>query len=232
MPNFVYYLIFFFSRFTLMTLLQGFPKLYPPSAYVNPQEVKQSQKDRESMWPIGLIIDTLLLGTFISYGFATLFEGPFFLCFIVMIGLHLFVVEPIYYFYHRLLHTNWLYVHHHSYHHRSIRTEATTSMSFTLLERMSYTLLFSLPAGGVLLLGLVNYWAILAFYLLFDFLNSLGHLNLKMESKWYKHSLLRWLIYSPEYHEKHHSEFTTNYALFVPFFDKMFGTLSKKTFEE
>ena len=230
MSNLFYIILFFATRYLLMFVMLWIPKFF--KHHISPEEVKQSQKDRESMWPLGLILDTLALAAFVSFADISLFAGGFWASFLVMLVAHVVLVEPLYYGFHLLLHTGWIYRNHHIYHHRSVRTMATTSMSFTLLERISYTLLFAIPPLVAFLFGLFNYWAVLAFFLLFDLLNSFGHFNVKLESKWYKKSVLRWFVYSPEYHEKHHSEFLTNYALFMPIFDRLFGTLSKKSFEE
>ena len=229
MSNTFYIVLFFAARYLLMFLMLWIPKFFKEP--INPAEVKQSQKDRESMWPLGLILDTLALAAFVTYGDISLFMGGFWASLLLMMTAHIVVVEPLYYGFHLLLHVDWFYRNHHIYHHRSVRTEATTSMSFTLLERISYTILFAIPPVIAYFLGLFNFWAILAFFLLFDFLNSFGHLNIKLENKWYKNSPIRWFIYSPEYHERHHAEFLTNYSLFMPIFDRLFGTVSKKSFE-
>jgi|GEM_PF-2977513 len=229
MSNTYYLILFFAVRYLLMFIMLALPKFFKEP--INPVEVKQSQKDRESMWPMGLIIDTLTFAAFLSFTDIALFSGSFWVCLLVMIAAHIVVVEPLYYGFHLLLHTDWIYRNHHIYHHRSVRTEATTSMSFTLLERISYTILFAIPPVIAYLFGIFNFWAVLAFFLLFDFLNSFGHMNVKLESQWYKKSPLRWWIYSPEFHERHHAEFLTNYSLFMPIFDRIFGTLSKKSFE-
>jgi hypothetical protein len=39
--------------------------------------------------------------------------------------------------------------------------------------------------------------------------------------------LLKYLIYSPSYHSLHHSRVHTNFCLFMPIYDLMFGTLEK-----
>ena len=56
-------------------------------------------------------------------------------------------------------------------------------MSFDLLERFSYTVLFSLPIAVVYLLGIFDFKALLVFYVLFDILNSMGHLNIKLNGE-------------------------------------------------
>lgn len=162
MSNTFYVVLFFAARYLLMFLMLWVPKFFKEP--INPAEVKQSQKDRESMWPMGLILDTLALGAFLTYGDISLFMGGFWVSLLVMMVAHIVVVEPLYYGFHLLLHVDWFYRNHHIYHHRSVRTEATTSMSFTLLERISYTILFAIPPVIAYLLGLFNFWSILTFF--------------------------------------------------------------------
>lgn len=220
-----YLAVFTGSRFFLMLGMQSLAKKALQSSKINKVKVHPSQIKREGMWPMGLVMDALFIALFMYFGILNLVPGVFWLSLGVMVLAHMFLVEPIYYFYHRLLHTKWLYRHHHLYHHKSILTEPTTSMSFTLSERFSYTLLFSLPGFVAYFIGVLDYRALLAYFILFDVLNSVGHLNVPMETSGYKRSKVwKWLIYSPEFHEKHHSLFTTNYALFMPIYDKLFGT--------
>lgn len=223
-----YLAIFLGVRYALMILIQTIASRAVASIRVNPKEIHPMQFEREGMWPIGLVIDGIFVVIFALIGVVTFTPGPFFLSLVVMILAHAFVVEPIYYLYHRILHLPWFYRHHHIYHHKSIVVEPITSMSFTLTERLSYTILFSIPALIVYFLGIFDFKALIAYYVIFDFLNAFGHLNIKLESKKYKDSkIFKWLIYSPEYHEKHHSLFTSNYALFMPIWDRLF-----KTYEE
>jgi len=151
MSNLFYIILFFATRYLLMFVMLWIPKFF--KHHINPEEVKQSQKDRESMWPLGLILDTLALAAFVTFADISLFSGGFWICFLVMIAAHILVVEPLYYGFHLLLHTDWIYRNHHIYHHRSVRTLATTSMSFTLLERISYTVLFAIPPLVAFLFG-------------------------------------------------------------------------------
>lgn len=222
----VFSAIFSGSRFFLMWILQYLADHVRKSQRINTEKVHPKQIEREGMWPLGLLMDTLLFGALAFWGYLPLsLSGPFWGCLLVLVLSHIVLVEPIYYAYHRLLHVSWFYKHHHIYHHKSIRTEPITSMSFTLSERFSYTLLFAVPTVVAIALGIVSLPAIFVYYFLFDLFNSLGHLNIRLETEGYKKSkVLKWLFYSPEYHEKHHSLFTTNYALFMPIWDKLFGT--------
>jgi sterol desaturase/sphingolipid hydroxylase (fatty acid hydroxylase superfamily) len=36
---------------------------------------------------------------------------------------------------------------------------------------------------------------------------------------------MKYLIYTPSYHSLHHSKVHTNFCLFVPFYDYVYGTL-------
>ncbi|MDF3054509.1 MAG: protein 1, partial [Gammaproteobacteria bacterium] len=141
-----------------------------------------------------------------------------------ILGVHFFVVEPIYYIYHRLLHRRWFYKKHHVQHHLSRITNPNTSFTFTVLERLSYTLLFALPLLVANFLDCLTIPGFVIYLLVFDFVNSLGHFNFEIFPRWYQNSFLRYLFYTPTFHSKHHTKFNMNFALFVPLWDVLFKT--------
>lgn len=63
-------------------------------------------------------------------------------------------------------------------------------------------------------------------YLLgFDFLNAVGHANFEFVplSLFRALPVLRYLVYTPTFHALHHSQVKTNFCLFMPLYDYVFG---------
>lgn len=190
--------------------------------------VTAEQESREQRWIMGMLLDGAVLYFLLISNFFNFTPhywqnlGGFLLA-------HVFIVEPVYYVYHRLLHTRYLYKHHHILHHLSVVTRPVTSYTFTFLERLSYTFLFSVP---VLVLNFtmgISLGALFTYYALFDVLNSMGHLNFEFFPYWYQKSFLKWVLYTPSFHRQHHKRYIKNYCLFMPIFDKIFGTVCPYT---
>ncbi|RDX68263.1 Protein ECERIFERUM 1, partial [Mucuna pruriens] len=57
----------------------------------------------------------------------------------------------------------------------------------------------------------------------------MGHCNFEIVPKWLFSifSPLKYLMYTPSFHSLHHTQFRTNYSLFMPFYDYIYGTLDK-----
>ena len=60
----------------------------------------------------------------------------------------------------------------------------------------------------------------------FDILNCIGHCNFEFFPWWLYKAFppLKYLLYTPSFHSLHHSNITTNYSLFMPLYDYMYGT--------
>ena len=75
-------------------------------------------------------------------------------------------------------------------------------------------------------------------YLLgFDFMNCIGHCNFEVvPRKLFKlMPWLKYLVYTSSFHSLHHSKVHTNFCLFMPIYDYMYGTVDKnsdKLYEE
>ncbi|KAL5560639.1 hypothetical protein UlMin_036850 [Ulmus minor] len=118
---------------------------------------------------------------------------------IISILLHAGPVEFLYYWLHRALHHHYLYSRYHSHHHSSIVTEPIT-----------FLLVMSLNI---------------------DFMNNMGHCNFEFIPKriFTIFPLLKYLMYTPSFHSLHHTQFRTNYTLFMPLYDYIYGTMDKST---
>lgn len=140
------------------------------------------------------------------------------------------IIEPAYYWLHRALHIPSLMKHHHKVHHDSVVPRPSADFTFTVSERLSYTILF----GSIFLV--CNYYGLLTIeyiwfmVLVFDFINHIGHLNVELYPKKYiKSKVARSLIYSTSFHAIHHSKYNYNYSLFMPIWDKIFRTEYNET---
>ena len=195
--------------------------------YQKPISHEQEQRENRS-WPIIFASQSMGTAFYAWLGWIHFAEWNWWAIPIILVA-HIVIVEPLYYAYHLLLHTSWLYKHHHVYHHLSIITEPRTSVSFTILEGLSYFFLFSIPPLVASLFGTLSLPLVFIYFIVFDFANYIGHMNFEFFPKWYKNSILKWVFYTPTFHSQHHKHFTQNYCLFMPIWDKLFNNVGKET---
>lgn len=177
---------------------------------------------------VGFLIDSVFLFILLATKLLVLNKTNFYE-FVVFLMSHMFIVEPVYYWYHRALHTKRLYRKHHFCHHASVVAMPATAFSFTVFERASYTVLFSIPVFFASACGFLSYAGILIYLVAFDLANAVGHFNYEIFPKSYAGSVLRWFFYSPVFHALHHSRFNSNYSLFMPIYDRIFKTYDPVT---
>ncbi|PHT95272.1 Protein CER1-like 1 [Capsicum annuum] len=62
-------------------------------------------------------------------------------------------------------------------------------------------------------------------------MNLMGHCNFELIPKWMFSIFppLKYLMYTPSYHSLHHTQFRTNYSLFMPMFDYIYDTMDKSS---
>ncbi|KAK1425154.1 hypothetical protein QVD17_20499 [Tagetes erecta] len=145
--------------------------------------------------------------------------------------LHVGVVEFLYYWLHRALHHHFLYNRYHSHHHSSIVTEPITSVIHPFAEHIAYFTLFAIPLLTITLTKTGSIAAFAGYVTYIDVMNNMGHCNFELIPK-IAFSIfppLKYLMYTPSYHSLHHTQFRTNYSLFMPFYDYVYGTLDKST---
>ncbi|KAI3902659.1 hypothetical protein MKW92_030240 [Papaver armeniacum] len=154
---------------------------------------------------------------------------------VMIILLHMGPVEFLYYWFHRALHHHFLYSRYHSHHHSSIVTEPVTSVTHPFGEHVIYFILFGIPIITVILTGTVSIVAVGGCYITYiDFMNYLGHCNFELVTVSYVYSIfpfLKYLFYTPSFHSLHHTQFRTNYSLFVPIYDLIYGTMDTSSDE-
>ncbi|KAK2650907.1 hypothetical protein Ddye_018396 [Dipteronia dyeriana] len=190
------------------------------------------QVDRERNWDDQIILNGILL-----YVLGRALPGGLNLPIwttdgvILTILLHAGPVEFLYYWFHRALHHHFLYSRYHSHHHSSIATEPITSVIHPFAEHIVYFTLFSIPIVTTMLVGTLSIASIAGYLTYIDFMNNMGHCNFELIPKWLFSIFppLKYLIYTPSYHSLHHTQFRTNYSLFMPLYDWLYGTMDKST---
>jgi len=145
--------------------------------------------------------------------------------------------EFVYYWFHRLLHVHSIYAKYHSHHHKSFVTEPISGSCHPFLEHLGYTANFAIPLLGTWMCT-GGSTAMFYIYLLgFDLLNCIGHCNFEVVPRRLFQLMpwLKYLIYTSSYHSLHHSRVHTNFCLFMPLYDYMYGTVDRNSdtlFEE
>ncbi|KAJ6821460.1 protein ECERIFERUM 1 isoform X1 [Iris pallida] len=150
---------------------------------------------------------------------------------VMMALLHMGPIEFLYYWFHRALHHHFLYSRYHSHHHSSIVTEPITSVIHPFAEHIVYFSLFLSPILSTIFTGTCSFLAIVAYIGYIDFMNNMGHCNFEMIPNWLFRAFppLKYLMYTPSFHSLHHTQFRTNYSLFMPFYDYIYNTMDKSS---
>ncbi|KAE8009183.1 hypothetical protein FH972_005634 [Carpinus fangiana] len=145
--------------------------------------------------------------------------------------LHAGPVEFLYYWIHRTLHHHYLYSRYHSHHHSSIVSEPISSVIHPFAEHLVYFILFAIPILTTVLTRNASIASMFGYIIYIDLMNNLGHCNYELIPKWLFSIFppLKYLIYTPSYHSLHHTQLRTNYALFMPLYDYIYGTMDKST---
>ncbi|KZV43520.1 protein ECERIFERUM 1-like [Dorcoceras hygrometricum] len=196
------------------------------------KSIEFEQVDRETNWDDQIILSGLLLYLGSKY-MANGSHVPLWRTdgIIWTILLHAGPVEFLYYWLHRALHHHFLYSRYHSHHHSSIVTEPITSVIHPFAEHLAYFVLFSIPMLSTLLMKNASVMSIGGYLTCIDLLNDMGHCNFELVPKWLFSICppLKYLMYTPSYHSLHHTQFRTNYSLFMPFYDYIYGTMDKSS---
>ncbi|XP_020238860.1 very-long-chain aldehyde decarbonylase CER1 isoform X1 [Cajanus cajan] len=192
--------------------------------------IEFDQVDRERNWDDQILFNGLLhyMANYIFPG-ASRFplwrtDGV-----IMTILLHMGPVEFLYYWLHRALHHHFLYSRYHSHHHSSIVTEPITSVTHPFAEHILYFLLFAIALLIPVFTKTTSMLAVFGYVTYIDFMNNMGHCNFEIVPTWLFRIFppLKYLIYTPSFHSLHHTQFRTNYSLFMPFYDYIYGTTDK-----
>ncbi|XP_019058585.1 PREDICTED: protein ECERIFERUM 3 isoform X2 [Tarenaya hassleriana] len=154
--------------------------------------------------------------------------------FIALIVLHVTISEPLYYIVHRCFHGySPLFTHYHSFHHSSPVPHPMTAGNATFLEHIVLCIIIGAPLLGSCLLGVGSTSSIYGYVVMFDFLRCMGHCNAEIISHnvFKTFPFLRYLLYTPTYHNLHRRDMGTNFCLFMPLFDALGNTLNPDSWE-
>ncbi|RZC02470.1 very-long-chain aldehyde decarbonylase CER1-like [Glycine soja] len=192
--------------------------------------IEFDQVDRERNWDDQILL-TGLTYYLSNYIFAGASRIPLWRtdAAVVTILLHMGPVEFLYYWLHRALHHHFLYSRYHSHHHSSIVTEPITSVIHPFAEHISYLFLFATPLLTLVFTKTASMMAVFGYVTYIDFMNNMGHCNFEIVPMWLFNIFpcLKYLMYTPSFHSLHHTQFKTNYSLFMPFYDYIYDTLDK-----
>ncbi|KAK3195278.1 hypothetical protein Dsin_026588 [Dipteronia sinensis] len=190
------------------------------------------QVDRESNWDDQIILHTLL-SYIISMSMAEARGLPFWRTdgVVKTILLHMGPVEFLYYWFHRALHHHYLYSRYHSHHHSSTVTQPISAVIHPFAEMVVYFMLFGIPLITTLLTGTASMAVVFGYLTYIDFMNNMGHCNFELipNCLFSVFPPLKYLMYTPSFHSLHHTQFRTNYSLFMPFYDYIYDTMDKST---
>ncbi|XP_022855183.1 protein ECERIFERUM 1-like [Olea europaea var. sylvestris] len=100
-------------------------------------------------------------------------------------------------------------------------------------EHIAYFLLFAIPMLTTVVSGTASVGSIFGYITYIDLMNNMGHCNFELIPKWIFSIFppLKYLMYTPSFHSLHHTQFRTNYSLFMPIYDYIYGTMDKSTDE-
>jgi Delta7-sterol 5-desaturase len=147
----------------------------------------------------------------------------------MMTVLHTFMItflwtEVWHYFSHRAMHTRWL-LFIHLEHHRSMTTGPWTAVSFSVLEKLIFSLGIVLPMALLSHYVQVSLIGICLYYLFYFVTNVIGHSNVEIRRPGYTKKWMGKVINTPSYHAMHHARFVRNYGLITSVLDRVFNTI-------
>ncbi|XP_017246358.1 very-long-chain aldehyde decarbonylase CER1 [Daucus carota subsp. sativus] len=197
---------------------------------ITDKEIQFDQFVREMNWDDQIVMNGLVLyaGGWILPGASKLSiyrsDGI-----IITILLHAGPVEFVYYWLHRALHHHYLYSRYHSHHHSSIVTQPISSVIHPFAEHLVYFLLFGAPVTATVLNGTASVVSIFGYITFIDLMNYMGHCNFEFIPPriFSIFPPFKYIFYTPSYHSLHHTQFQTNYALFMPLYDYIYGTMDE-----
>ncbi|KAI3854766.1 hypothetical protein MKX03_017499 [Papaver bracteatum] len=196
--------------------------------------IEFEQVDRENNWDDTIILQGILF--YMVHKYVPLPGASYFPVWrtdgiVMTILLHMGPVEFFYYWLHRALHHHFLYLRYHSHHHSSIATEPITAVIHPFGEHLMYFIIFAIPLLTMVFTETVSMVAVFGYLTYVDFMNNMGHCNFEFVPPYLFtfFPLLKYIFYTPSYHSLHHTQFRTNYALFMPMYDYIYGTMDRSS---
>ncbi|KAK3433866.1 hypothetical protein EUGRSUZ_D01144 [Eucalyptus grandis] len=194
--------------------------------------IEFEQVDRESNWDDQILLTGILLymtnWTIPQASHLPLWKTD---GVIITVLIHALVVEYLYYWLHRALHHHFLYSRYHSHHHSSVVTEPISSIVHPFAEHIVYAMLFAIPMYTTVFTRTASIASIIVYTTYIDFMNNMGHCNFELiPSRLFTiFPPLKYLMYTPSFHSLHHTQFRTNYSLFMPIYDYIYGAMDEST---
>ncbi|XP_047341727.1 very-long-chain aldehyde decarbonylase CER3-like [Impatiens glandulifera] len=197
--------------------------------------VDLEQIDNEWDWDNFLILQAMVGGVICLFLVPLMESFPiwnvkgFFCCLI----LHMGFSEPVYYWLHRFLHSDYMFFKFHWLHHSSKVIHPFTAGHATFMEQLLMCMIVGIPILGTILVGLGSISMIYGYLLVFDCLRCLGHYNVEIVPyKIFKtFPRLRYCMYTPTYHYLHHKKMSTNFCLFMPLYDVIWKTIHPQSWD-
>ncbi|HWJ91778.1 MAG TPA: sterol desaturase family protein [Flavisolibacter sp.] len=128
------------------------------------------------------------------------------------------------YFSHRAMHHKsllWI----HREHHKSKITNPLSSISFSFLEKLIFSVGILVPVAALSQIMPISFYGIVAYYLFYFITNTLGHSNIEIRDPGYAQTWIGKIINTPTYHAMHHARYVKNYGLITSTLDRMFNTM-------
>ncbi|HEU0064658.1 MAG TPA: sterol desaturase family protein [Flavisolibacter sp.] len=128
------------------------------------------------------------------------------------------------YFSHRLMHHKsllWI----HREHHKSKITNPVSSISFSFLEKLIFSVGIIAPVAALSHTIPISVYGIIAYYLFYFVTNVLGHSNIEIRKPGYANTWIGRIINTPAYHAMHHARYVKNYGLITSTLDRLFNTM-------
>jgi sterol desaturase/sphingolipid hydroxylase (fatty acid hydroxylase superfamily) len=128
------------------------------------------------------------------------------------------------YFSHRAMHHRsllWI----HREHHKSKITNFYSSISFSFLEKLIFSVGIIAPVAALSHVIPISFYGIAAYYIFYFITNALGHSNIEIREPGYAQTWIGKVINTPTYHAMHHARYVKNYGLITSTLDRMFNTM-------
>ncbi len=128
------------------------------------------------------------------------------------------------YFSHRLMHHKsllWI----HREHHNSKVTNPVSSISFSFLEKLIFSVGIIGPVAALSQIMPLSVYGLIAYYLFYFVTNVLGHSNIEIRKPGYANTVIGKIINTPTYHAMHHARYVKNYGLITSTLDRLFNTM-------
>lgn len=132
--------------------------------------------------------------------------------------------EVWHYFSHRAMHHKsllWI----HREHHKSKITNPLSSISFSFLEKLIFSVGIIVPVSLLSMVIPISFYGLVAYYVFYFITNTLGHSNFEIREPGYAKTWIGKVINTPTYHAMHHARYVKNYGLITSTLDRMFNTM-------